>query len=197
MQQLHLICNLSTNQPQPLLHQLPRYYFDWLVPGMLRDKCIALIKSLPKQIRRHFVPVPDFVDKVLLQVKAQDRPLTEILGQQLKRHTGISIDDQDWNSQSLDPWYLMNFILQDEAGKTIAMARSLDQLQRDFKQQISDGLEQASDSGIARQDIVEWDFDELPEEIALQRGKITIKARSVSSVVLVLTNPNLLEIRCT
>ena len=56
------------------------------------------------------------------------------------------------------------------------MARSLDQLQRDFKQQISDGLEQASDSGIARQDIVEWDFDELPEEVALQRGKITIKA---------------------
>ena len=162
--------------PLPLLHQLPRYYFDWLVPGMLRDKCIALIKSLPKQIRRHFVPVPDFVDKVLLQVKAQDRPLTEILGQQLKRHTGISIDDQDWNSQSLDPWYLMNFILQDETGKTIAMARSLDQLQRDFKQQISDGLEQASDSGIARQDIVEWDFDELPEEIALHRGKITIKA---------------------
>ncbi|MDC0134198.1 DUF3418 domain-containing protein, partial [Porticoccaceae bacterium] len=60
---------------------------------MLRDKCIALVKSLPKPIRRHFVPVPDYIDKVLLQVKAQDRPLTEVLAEQLKRHTGVSIND--------------------------------------------------------------------------------------------------------
>ena len=63
----------------PLLHQTPRFYFEWLVPGMLRDKCIALIKTLPKQLRRHFVPVPDYADKILLNVAAQDRPLTEAL----------------------------------------------------------------------------------------------------------------------
>jgi len=162
--------------PLALLHQLPRYLFDWLVPGMLRDKCIVLVKSLPKQIRRHFVPVPDFVDKILHQVRAQDRPLEEVLGEQLKRLSGIDIDPEHWRSDSLDPWYRMNFILQDESGKTIAMARSHDQLQRDFKQQISEGLEQASDSTIARQDIVEWDFEELPAEISLRRGKIAIKA---------------------
>jgi ATP-dependent helicase HrpA len=162
--------------PLPLLHQLPRYFFDWLVPGMLREKCIALIKSLPKQTRRHFVPVPDYVDKILLQVKAQDRPLTEVLAEQLKRHTGIAIEQQDWNVQALDPWYLMNFVLQDEAGKTIAMARNLDQLQRDFKQQISAGLEQAAENSLSRQNIVAWDFAELPEAIELQRGNINIKA---------------------
>ena len=162
--------------PLPLLHQLPRYFFDWLVPGMLRDKCIALIKSLPKQTRRHFVPVPDYVDKILLQVKAQDRPLTEVLAEQLKRHTGIAIEQQDWNVQALDPWYLMNFVLQDEAGKTIAMARNLDQLQRDFKQQINAGLEQAAENSLSRQNIVAWDFAELPEAIELQRGNINIKA---------------------
>ena len=162
--------------PLPLLHQLPRYFFDWLVPGMLRDKCIALIKSLPKQTRRHFVPVPDYVDKILLQVKAQDRPLTEVLAEQLKRHTGITIEQHDWNVQGLDPWYLMNFVLQDEAGKSIAMARNLDQLQRDFKQQISAGLEQAAENTVSRQNIIAWDFGQLPESIELQRGNITIKA---------------------
>jgi ATP-dependent helicase HrpA len=122
------------------------------------------------------VPVPDYVDKILLQVKAQDRPLTEVLAEQLKRHTGIAIKQQDWNVQALDPWYLMNFVLQDEAGKTIAMARNLDQLQRDFKQQISAGLEQAAENSLSRQNIVAWDFAELPEAIELQRGNINIKA---------------------
>ncbi|MDG1310542.1 MAG: ATP-dependent RNA helicase HrpA [Porticoccaceae bacterium] len=167
---------VSAKIPLALLHQLPRYYFEWLVPGMLRDKCIALVKGLPKQIRRHFVPVPDYIDKVLLQVRAQDRPLTEVLAEQLKRHTGISINADDWKSDNIDPWYLTNFLLQDENGKTIAMARSLEQLQRDFKQQINAGLEQqASDNSISRQGILEWDF-ELPQEVNLKRGKISIKA---------------------
>ena len=171
----HAEDGVSAKIPLALLHQLPRYYFEWLVPGMLRDKCIALVKSLPKQIRRHFVPVPDYVDKVLLQVRAQDRPLTQVLAEQLKRHTGVVIEDQDWRTDSLDPWYLTNFLLQDENGKTIAMARSLDQLQLDFKQHINAGLEQASDDSLSRKGIVEWDF-ELPEQVSLKRGKIAIKA---------------------
>lgn len=163
--------------PLALLHQLPRYYFEWLVPGMLRDKCIALIKSLPKQVRRNFVPVPDYVDKVLMQVRAQDRPLTEVLAEQLKRHTAVDINYQDWKADQLDPWYQMNFLLQDENGKTLAMARSLDSLQRDFKAQISQGLEQqAQDHSISREGIVEWDFGDLPSEVQLKRGNIAIKA---------------------
>ena len=102
----HAEDGVSAKIPLALLHQLPRYYFEWLVPGMLRDKCIALVKSLPKQTRRHFVPVPDYVDKVLLQVAPRIGPLTEVLAEQLKRHTGVSIQDQDWRTENLDPWYL-------------------------------------------------------------------------------------------
>jgi len=74
----------------------------------------------------------------------------------------------------------MNFVLEDENGVEIAMARSLEKLQQDFKQQINKGLEQAADQNTeqtrTRQGITEWDFDELPEEVALKHGKITIKA---------------------
>ena len=109
--------------------------------------------------------MPDYVDKILLHVAAQDRAITEVLAEQLKRQTGNSISPEDWNAEKLDPWYCMNFVLQDDEGKTIAMARTLEQLQRDFKQQISAGLEQqASDDSISRQGILTWDFDELPQE---------------------------------
>lgn len=162
--------------PLALLHQVPRFYFDWLVPGMLRDKCIALLKTLPKSLRRHFVPVPEYVDRILLAVNAEDKPLTEVLTHQLKRLTGVSVAHSDWQPQNLDPWYQMNFILEDENGQTIASGRSLNQLQADFKQQINRGLEQHAADGIARKNITQWDFDQLPEQISLQRGNMAIKA---------------------
>jgi ATP-dependent helicase HrpA len=176
----HIEDGVSAVVPLPLLHQLPRYFFEWLVPGMLRDKCIALVKSLPKQTRRNFVPVPDYIDAFLLKTKPQDRPLTEVLTEYLHKQTGISIPAEQWKPENLVAWYQMNFILEDEHGAEIAMARSLEKLQQDFKQQINKGLEQAADQNAeqsrTRQGIVEWDFDELPEEVALKHGNISIKA---------------------
>ena len=167
---------VSVAIPLPILHQVPRFYFEWVVPGMLRDKCIALVKGLPKQLRRHFVPVPDFVDKILLTTRAQDRPLTEVLAEQLHRLSGIKIADSDWRQDVLDSWYLTNFILHDEQGKSVAVSRSLEQLQIDFKQQISQGLKQSSNDDLSRKNITEWDFNSLPEVISLKRGAMTIKA---------------------
>ena len=167
---------VSVTIPLPILHQVPRFFFEWVVAGMLRDKCIALIKSLPKQVRRHFVPVPDYVDKILLSTKAQDRPLTEVLAEQLHRLTGFAIEDADWRLDGLNPWYMMNFILQDENGERVAMGRSLQLLQQGFKQQITDNLQQTDNDGVSRQNITEWDFDSLPEQVSMQRGNITIKA---------------------
>ena len=162
--------------PLAVLHQLPHYFFQWLVPGMLRDKCIALIKGLPKQVRRQFVPVPDYIDKVLSNVSAQDRPLTLVLSEQLHRLTGTKIEESSWNVENIDNWYLMNFVLQDDKGQMIAMARSLHQLQRDFKQQIKQSLDRPSEQSIARKGILEWDFEQLPLEVELPRGEMTIKA---------------------
>lgn len=162
--------------PLPTLHQVPRFFFEWVVPGILRDKCIALLKSLPKQVRRHFVPVPDYVDKILLSCRAQDRPLVEVLTEQLQRISGVVVADTDWRLEGLSPWYLMNFILQDENGETVASGRDLLQLQQQFKQQISDNLQQADNDEISRQSITQWDFDSLPEQVSIARGNITIKA---------------------
>jgi ATP-dependent helicase HrpA len=162
--------------PLPILHQVPRFFFEWVVPGMLRDKCIALIKSLPKQVRRHFVPVPDFVDKILLSSRAEDRALTEVLAEQLHRLSGFTVAETDWRLEGLNPWYLMNFILHNENGERVVAGRNLQQLQQDFKQQISDNLQQSDNDEISRQHITEWDFDHLPQQVSIQRGNITIKA---------------------
>ena len=103
-----------------------------------------------------------------------------MLGEYLHKKTGIAVAPEQWQGENLDPWYCMNFILEDESGTQITMARSLEKLQQDFKQQISQGLEQAAeqsaDDNISRQDITDWDFEQLPQEVALKHGKVTIKA---------------------
>ena len=172
----HAEDGVSLILPLALLHQSPRYFFDWLVPGMLRDKCIALVKGLPKNIRRTFVPVPDYVDKVLLNISAQDRPITEVLGEQLQKLTGQNILRDSWNYDNLDSWYRMNFILQDDQGQLIGMARDLSQLRKDFKQRIDSSLAESAEKTIARNNITEWDFGELPVEVVLPRGNMNIKA---------------------
>jgi ATP-dependent helicase HrpA len=195
----HVMDGVSVVIPMALLHQVPLYLFDWLVPGMLRDKCIALIKGLPKSIRRLLVPVPDFVDKLLTVTAAQDRPICEVLGEQLFKLTGHKIRLDDWQPELLEPWYQMNFILQDDHSQQIAVARSLGKLQRKFKQQISSGIAESAQQNLTVDGITRWDFGELPVEVLLPRGKINIKAwpalnDRVESVSLeVLDNPRVAE----
>jgi ATP-dependent helicase HrpA len=172
----HAEDGVSLILPLALLHQSPRYFFEWLVPGMLRDKCIALVKGLPKNIRRTFVPVPDYVDKVLLNISAQDRPITEVLAEQLQKLTGQKISRDSWNHDNLGSWYRMNFILQDDQGQLIGMARDLSQLRKEFKQRIDNSLAESAEKTIARNNITEWDFGELPVEVILPRGNMNIKA---------------------
>lgn len=172
----HSMDGVSVVIPIELLHQVPAYFFDWLVPGMLRDKCIALIKGLPKSVRRHLVPVPDYVDKLLKVMAAQDRPICDVLSEQLFKFTGNKIPMDNWQLGLLDPWYQMNFILQDDQNQQIAMARSLSKLQREFKQQISSGIAESAQQNITVNDITCWDFGELPFEVQLSKGKINIKA---------------------
>jgi len=82
--------------PISVLAPFPEHLGSWLVPGMLREKCIALIKTLPKAIRRNFAPAADSVDRVINQLSVSNTPLHINLGEQLFRSRGIKIPTDDW-----------------------------------------------------------------------------------------------------
>ena len=87
---------VSITIPLPLLNRAPRYLFDWLVPGLLRDKCIALIKGLPKASRKQLVPAPDVVDAALSELSAEDTDLCAALGRVLKYQRGVQVNPSEW-----------------------------------------------------------------------------------------------------
>ena len=70
---------VSLNVPVAILRQVSKAQVDWVIPGLLREKCLALIKSLPKTLRKHFVPAPEHADRAIEQLEYDGRPLAEVL----------------------------------------------------------------------------------------------------------------------
>jgi ATP-dependent helicase HrpA len=160
--------------PAGALAQLPAGRLEWLVPGMLRDKIIALIKALPKSYRRNFVPVPDFADALMNSLTPDDTPLTRAVGERLFRMTGIRVPQDEWQIDKLDAHHRFRFQVVDDSGKTMATGRDLDALKSPANAQAAKDRANAAetrvdDAGPAH--YTEWSFGDLPEvEHRIQAG---------------------------
>ena len=166
---------LNVDLPLDILHQVPRYRFDWLVPGLLRDKCIALIKKLPKQWRKYFVPVPEYVDRVLPRLTPENRPLHEVLGEQLGYESGVEIPRSCWRPEALEDLYRANFRLLDERGKVIASSRDLDILRAQYRGAVQESIEKNADDRFIQTGLDRWDFGDLPEQRIIEKERLGIR----------------------
>ncbi|WP_298841521.1 ATP-dependent RNA helicase HrpA [uncultured Salinicola sp.] len=145
--------------PAVMLAQLPQGRLSWLVPGLLREKCIALLKALPKAMRRQVVPIPDWVDAALASLTPDDRPVEEALGEFLRIKTGTRLDASAWRHDQLDPHLVMNLRVVDHNGQVLGEGRDLRQLQTRFGEAAAAGakaLAQAPKDNAER-------LDDLPE----------------------------------
>jgi ATP-dependent helicase HrpA len=116
---------VSALVPLHVLNQLPEEPFEWLVPGLLDDKITALIRSLPKPLRVHFVPVPEAVARVLPLLDPNVGSLHGQLANALLRTAGVPVPRDAFREDLLPPHLRMNFLLVDDTGKVMARARSL------------------------------------------------------------------------
>ena len=116
---------VSLRVPLMALKQVPVDRLGWLVPGLLRERAIALVKSLPKSLRRNFVPIPDFVDAALANLSPANEALTSRLGAELARMTGVSIPEDAWQPETLPPHLRMNLQILDEQGQVMDQGRDI------------------------------------------------------------------------
>jgi ATP-dependent helicase HrpA len=165
--------------PLALLNRISPQPFEWLVPGMLRDKCITLVKMLPKQIRKQFVPVPEYVDKALMKIEQtpsikMQQGILEGLVEALHRVAGVKIDINQWSADALEQFYRMNIKVVDANGKMLAQSRYLDDLLEQFKGKVSESVQAQSKPEFQRQEIKRWDFGELPQQYQFKQAGVTI-----------------------
>ncbi|WP_105103490.1 ATP-dependent RNA helicase HrpA [Microbulbifer pacificus] len=168
---------VSIRVPVGALHQVPAARLQWVVPGILRDKCIALVKNLPKQYRKHFVPVPAAVDKALPRMQAGNTPLWQALGHELKRQTALELPEDAWKAaeQGLEDFYRFNIQVLDEKGRLLDQARDLETLQLRYRDRVQQEIASAGDD-FERTGITSWDFGDLPETRQLSQGGLKVRA---------------------
>lgn len=167
---------VSLTVPVALLNRLPRFRLQWLVPGVLREKCIALVKGLPKPLRKQLVPVPDWVDRALTSMEPSDRSLTEALGKALKSLGGPVIGPNDWQSLTLDNYYLINLRVVDEKGKLLAQGRDVDRLVSEFQEATRQQLATHDGNSPSRTGILSWDFSRLDADYSFRQAGVDILA---------------------
>jgi ATP-dependent helicase HrpA len=131
------------------------------VPGLLEEKITALVRSLPKNLRVHFVPVPEAVARVLPMLDAGRGSLHAQLADALLRTGGVPVPRDSFREDLLPPHLRMNFLLVNDENKIIARARSLDALRE--KHSGSSQREYARQSQLDT-GLRTWEFGELPQQ---------------------------------
>ena len=149
--------------PVHQLNQLTEQAFEWLVPGLLKDKLIALVKGLPKNLRKYFVPVPSMVERCLEVEPDGKGSLYEWLTMRLRKLTGESIPLTAWNTEVITDHLRMNFRVVNEEGKQLDNSRDLKALQRKYNETAGDSFNQIAEDELNYTGCIKWVFDELPE----------------------------------
>jgi ATP-dependent helicase HrpA len=169
---------VTATVPLEGLNQLTAPKAEWLVPGLLKEKITALIRSLPKQYRVRFVPAPVFAERVAesLPPGAENGPLLEILSATLAGLTGVAVPVSEWRPETLPEHLRMNFAVVDRKGTRLAAGRELDKLKAGLRVQLKQALATLPDKKFNRDGITEWDFGDLPEHVEVKHAGLAIVA---------------------
>ena len=166
---------VTVKVPVAALNQLDPAAFDWLVPGLLEEKLVALIKSLPKPLRRHFVPAPDFARAAQQGLMPGQGNLITALSAQLKRMSGVDIPVDAWRTDQLQTHLSMNFQLIDANGKLLAHGRNLSILKQDVGEQAVASFKRLPTSEYERDNLTDWDCGDLPEFVEIEQQGLTLR----------------------
>jgi len=159
--------------PHLLINQVPDYAFDWLVPGFLQEKIIAIIKALPKKYRRSFVPAPEYAKACAEAMEPYKEPLIESLARHLKQMTGVIVPQEIWHEIVLPEYLMMYFKIVDEQGQVLASGRDLAALKNSIT---VDKAESAAPNLVERTGMVAWDVADLPDSkvVDIRGFKLTV-----------------------
>jgi ATP-dependent helicase HrpA len=162
--------------PLALLNQVEDTGFDWLIPGLRQELLIALIKSLPKQMRKNFVPAPNYADALMQAIMPEQGPLLDTVERQLKRMTGVSVPRDDWNVDALPDHLKMTFKVIDEKGRALRSGKDLATLKEQLKDQVQQALSNVADDDLEQGGLTLWSFGELPQQYSQKQHGFEVKA---------------------
>src|SRR6266487_1674020 len=136
---------VTVHIPLPVLARVSAEPFAWQVPGLRRDLVTALIRSLPKAIRRTFVPVPDFAADVLTRLGPPAGPLLDAVERELRYLGGVPVPRSAWDLAKVPDHLKMTYRVVDEHDRGIAEGKDLAALQEALKPTVQETISARSE----------------------------------------------------
>lgn len=162
---------VTLDVPIHLLNALDPARLSWLAPGFIAEKAAGLIRTLPKAMRRNYVPAPDFgraFFEAYPQPSADD--IRGELARFLSRATGVAATAIDFDENALEPHLRMNLRLREGGGEVLAESRDLDALRSRFGERAGHAFAARAGRELAAEGLREFPMDAIPLQIPGEAG---------------------------
>ncbi|MGW2123077.1 ATP-dependent RNA helicase HrpA [Streptomyces sp. SM1] len=175
---------VTVHVPLQVLNQVTDEGFDWQIPGLRADVVTELIRSLPKPIRRNYVPAPDFARAFLERAVPLQEPLTVTMARELKRMVGVPFDAEDFDWSRVPDHLKVTFRIVDERRRKLAEDKDLAALQLRLRPKARQALSQAAAAtaqreggeSLERKGLTDWTIGSLTRVFETRRAGQPVKA---------------------
>ncbi|GAQ67256.1 ATP-dependent RNA helicase HrpA [Streptomyces scabiei] len=175
---------VTVHVPLQVLNQVTDEGFDWQIPGLREEVVTELIRSLPKPIRRNYVPAPNFARRFLDQAVPLQEPLPVTMARELKRMVGVPVTPEDFDWSRVPDHLKITFRIVDERRRKLAEDKDLESLRLRLKPKARQALSQAAAAtaereggeSLERKGLTDWTIGSLTRVFETRRAGQPVKA---------------------
>ncbi|MFE7964505.1 ATP-dependent RNA helicase HrpA [Streptomyces cellulosae] len=175
---------VTVHIPLQVLNQVTDEGFDWQIPGLREEVVTELIRSLPKPIRRNYVPAPNYAKAFLERAVPLQEPLTVTMARELKRMVGVPFEAEDFDWSRVPDHLKVTFRIVDERRRTLAEDKDLEALKLKLRPKARKALSQAAAAtaqrqggeSLERKGLTDWTIGSLTRVFETRRAGQPVKA---------------------
>lgn len=168
---------VSVHIPLTVINQIRADDFAYQIPGLRCEFLAALIRSLPKRLRRNLIPAPDFARALQQSLTLFDGPLYEQAARQLTRMGGEVVTADDFDLSSIDRHLFITFVIEDLSGKEAAHGKNFAALAQNLEGRARTALQQVVKSHKSTDaPAAVWNFGTIKKERVTRQGSLSINA---------------------
>ncbi|PNV33883.1 ATP-dependent RNA helicase HrpA [Streptomyces sp. DH-12] len=175
---------VTVHIPLQVLNQVTDEGFDWQIPGLREEVVTELIRSLPKPIRRNYVPAPNYAKAFLERAVPLQEPLTVTMARELKRMVGVPFEADDFDWSRVPDHLKVTFRIVDERRRTLAEDKDLEALKLQLRPKARKALSQAAAAtaqrrggeSLERRGLTDWTIGSLTRVFETRRAGQPVKA---------------------
>ncbi|MFC8387841.1 MULTISPECIES: ATP-dependent RNA helicase HrpA [unclassified Streptomyces] len=175
---------VTVHVPLQVLNQVTDEGFDWQIPGLREEVVTELIRSLPKPIRRNYVPAPNYAKAFLERAVPLQEPLTVTMARELKRMVGVPFEAEDFDWSRVPDHLKVTFRIVDERRRKVAEDKDLEALKLQLRPKARKALSQAAAAtaqrqggeSLERKGLTDWTIGSLTRVFETRRAGQPVKA---------------------